>query len=494
MKHLYNEQDDNMRSKLTEHEFGMVPGAWEDMESRLNQVGTGSAVGSASWSAWFIIGAMVVATSIGILSYQWQLPAKFEPQPMAEATVPSTKELPPAATEVQPTVSATNSHELGTTAANQSAVINNEPVPSSNLQATGNSSNSSSAIPPAATTNELPSLPEAIETQEQVPGSAPASEESTDGQRPMADNQQEDKNTYTRRTEVVHYFSESTRKWRTGELPSIMTDHIPQRRQTTLIDTPLIILENPFLTQTKDISYGISAGLNSKIYGAADRFSVAPVIGVFIRKGFDKQYAVQAELQYKLLLQQSKNDLLSLNNQPDYMSLQVDTDPGAASAYEERTARVYTIQRMHMFELPVSMIYKIHPRHEVSVGFKASYLFGVETASEIINGHSLTSLGFSSLDLGALAGYEFLLNDHLSLGLFYNVGFMNLARNTSVRANELSSMSNTSYQLSAAEMQQALDQGDQMLPVSVNEEEQIFLQAPRNLYNSDLRILLRYFF
>lgn len=501
--HLYNENDDNMRSKLTEHDFGMVPGAWEDMESRLNQVGTGSAVGSASWSAWFIIGAMVVATSIGILSYQWQLPAKFELQPMAEAQEAAIEVLPQAAipTEKETEAPSLKPHQLAQAAASSKpaeqpiAKIDNTVA---ELQASNKASKANQPITATSTAvdnaDKTKEEVKATDAQEQVPGVAPESNEPADGQRKTeVAEEQNNKIVYRRRTEVIHRFSESTLKWKPTELPTILSTRIQHNQQQILIDTPLIILENPFLTKKKDISYGVSAGLNSKIYGNGGNFSVAPVVGTFIRKSLDKQYAIQADLQYKLLLQQNQADLFATSKQPEALSMHVDVDPSAATSFEERTAKVYSIKRMHMFELPVAMIYKVHPKHEVSVGFKASYLFGVETASEVINGYSLKALGFSSLDLGALAGYEVALNDHLSLGIFYNVGFMNLARNTSVRADELGSSQTTSYQLNAEEIQQALDKGDQMLPISVNDTEQIFLQTPRNLYNSDLRILLRYF-
>jgi outer membrane scaffolding protein for murein synthesis (MipA/OmpV family) len=255
------------------------------------------------------------------------------------------------------------------------------------------------------------------------------------------------------------------------------------------VDTPIIILNNPFNAPQKAVKFGVSAGVNTKVYNS-DRFSVTPVLGAFVRKRLDSRYAVQADLQYKLLLNQS----FSPQAEPQAMQMEVDVDPSNEVLFEQRTAKVYDIRRMHLLELPVSFIYQLHKRHNVSLGMNVAYLFGVKTNNRTINQLSGREMGFNSLDLGALAGYEFAINERLALSVYYNVGFLNLARNAGARQQYLANNTATGFQFDDNQ-QQVLSQLEEcLMPVQVSEEEQIFLQTPNNLYNSDLRILLRYFF
>ena len=90
--------------------------------------------------------------------------------------------------------------------------------------------------------------------------------------------------------------------------------------------------------------------------------------------------------------------------------------------------------------------------------------------------------------MGALATYEFNLNKNISLAVTYNVGFLNLARNVSNRQQEMID-ANPAYRMNNNETDEAC-----LMPVQLNNQEQVFFEAPTHLYNNDAKVMLRYSF
>ena len=493
MKHFYDHHNDDLRSKLNDHEFGKLPGAWDDMEKRLDQFSSHSGSASASWSAWFVIGAMMVATTVGIFFYQWQSPFgkttntsfadNHATDPMQTTfNLPIIKEPTIAKVETNETTVHSKAHQAAHNPQPQSPTLNDvhalKPA----------ASNKNTAIVPAVATVLANNEENHQEVQTEEPGLAPNPDMDPDGQRPENNNNFP---VYTRKTEVVHAFSESTLKWKNNKMPVISAQSVEQRR-SSLIDTPLIVLQTPFDIPANNLTFAVNAGVSAQVYGSAGKFSLAPVVGVSVRKKIDENYALQGELHYKLVMPQSMDQ--PFQKQPTEMTMEVDVDPSAEVNYQTRNAQIYSVKSMHLFEMPVSFIYELHRRHAVSMGLKISYLQGVQTGSAVINNLTKEQLGFSSLDLGALAGYEFAINKHFALGVFYNVGFLNLAKRTKESAQMYNDQFSGSYMMDAAQQEEVLINDERMLPVQVDGNEQIFFQAPRSFYNSDLKILIRYIF
>ena len=72
MKQFYDNQDDDMRSRMSDHEFDMVPGAWDKMEHKLNKLEVPSM--SKNLVPWLSLGAMMLGVS-GLMFYYWyQMP------------------------------------------------------------------------------------------------------------------------------------------------------------------------------------------------------------------------------------------------------------------------------------------------------------------------------------------------------------------------------------------------------------------------------------
>lgn len=502
MKHFYEHQDDSMRSKLTEHEFDMPQGAWENMTERLDALNQPSEAEAASWSAWFIIGAMLIATTVGLVVYQWQSPfgktelmAEVEQDVKEESVDQEKNENKTAAAEKAETAVV-----LPTTTERPARKSNvGEDLPPSSTHSTAVEEELPAEQAQTVLTN-VENDGEAQEViEEELPEAAPNPDLNPDGQRPAALNS--DKPVYTRKTIVTHAFSESTLKWRNNQLPTLSPKPAIEKAQARLlIDTPIIILENPYtIPQKNDWQYGVSGGVNTKVYGSNGNFSLAPVVGVFVRKQLDPQFAIQADLQYKNLRKQSIQDPFGNNKEAEMVFLNVVTEnnTGGAPTYEERQGAVYEIKEMQMIELPISFLYQLNSKHQIGLGVKAAYLFGARSGHAEIDAMSQKDLGYNSLDLGALTSYEYQINDHFALGIVYSVGFLNLAKPATTLDAQYSDNWGGNYEFTTTQqssLENTVGNEELMMPIRVTEDEQVFLKTPRNMYNSDLRILLRYFF
>jgi hypothetical protein len=168
--------------------------------------------------------------------------------------------------------------------------------------------------------------------------------------------------------------------------------------------------------------------------------------------------------------------------------MQMDIDPGSNILMENRTAQIYGIKELRMLELPLSFVYQLHKKHCLSLGFNTALLVGINTPKSNINNLPKSKLGFSSLDIGALAAYEFKLNKNLAISVSYNVGFLNLARNVGSRQQEMID-ANPAYRINNNGTDEAC-----LMPVQLNNQEQVFFEAPTHLYNNDAKVMLRYSF
>ncbi len=490
MKHLYENHDDEMRSKLTEHEFHILPGAWEDMETRLDKFSAEGAATPVTWSAWFIIGAMVLATGLGMLMYQWQNGEMIAEELQEETQSTTTSQTSAADNKNKKDLVATSNTQSNAATTNSQTATSGSTLPEKEPAANYNT---------VSTTQKPPSRPLALGKAEQEtsplqePSIAPEQEEENIGQQRQDAQNNAQQQVYTRRTEVTHVFSESTLKWRNQTLPNVRASKAQATSFSGFVDTPLIVLSTPFhSTASNALEFGITGGINTKVYAGNDNFSLTPLVGLVLRKNLNKRYGLQAELQYKLLLQQNLQQLGGANNQPSTMMTEVNTGTDGEINFEAKKANVYGIQRMHLIELPLSFFYNIHPKHQVAMGLKVAYLQGVKTTNDKINSLSNTQLGFNSLDLGVLVGYEYRLNRHFAIGISYNVGFLNLAKNVQQRSEIMQAQFSDNYIRPTV-----VDEDkntEKLMPIQVDSEEQIFFQAPQQLHNNDVKILLRYFF
>jgi hypothetical protein len=475
MKHFYDNQDDDMRSKLNGHEFDMPNGAWENMENKLNRLEVPNM--SKSLAPWLSLGAMCIGIAGLLYYYQLQMPyGKLEEIVQTEEQHTDHKE---NVTSESP--KDVNSDKNEKTYASDIIVEEASPVNSNGSSKAAQNRIIEPAIHTQSIKSERLNLSELPEKLEPITF-RPVNEYHSNG------NFFVDKSEHKSVSGTEIYVGRSPETdVKFAEKPQmfnvLMLENKPVLPLHKMIDTPLLVLKTPHFLPVKRTKFGLSAGINSKIFADND-LSIAPAAGIFVRRNLNSRYALQADLQYKMLLKNRHNK----SEGADLMTLQMDVDPSEEILMHNTTAEVYNIKTVHMLELPLSFVYRLHKKHNVSLGINTACLFGVKTANEDINNLSERELGFSSIDLGAIAGYEFNLNKNISLAVTYNVGFLNLARNVSSRQQEMMD-ANPAYRMNNNETDEAC-----LMPVQLNNQEQVFFEAPTHLYNNDAKIMVRYSF
>lgn len=482
MKQFYDNQDENMRNKLTEHEFGMIPGAWDNMEKRLDKL-EGATLSGGSSGTWIIVSALIVASTAAMLYYQILMPSGKN---NSELVIGTTEETTQHQLSIQnetknPIVDIKDKNNAENIArSDQSNLISSDDVNKAEIL-NQNVKLRPTTLNKTLRSTERPELPEALIKAEIGSNQTAAKNIEVDEHKAIVLEKTSKTPVYTRKVEFIHTFSESHLKWRNEN--SNKENSTQKGLITTGKDTPIIVLKTPYNTSAKSLQFGLSAAVNTKIYNK-ERFSVAPAVGAFVRKRIASKYALQADLQYKLLL----NHGAKAGSAPRSIDMMLDVDPSEEVQYENRAAKVYEFRRMHLIEMPLSFIYRLNKKHNVSLGVNTAYLFAVKTNKIEINAMSTEELGFSSIDLGALAGYEYNINDRFSIALSYNVGFLNLARNTYNRSLSMNE-SNQPYQFNGNHIEDEC-----LMPIEMSTDEPIFFEAPTQFYNTDLKIMLRYIF
>jgi hypothetical protein len=72
MNNLYDNNDENMRSKLNNHEFDLQPGAWDDMQKKLDKLEVPSS--SRTLAPWLSLSAMIISVVAILYYYQNEMP------------------------------------------------------------------------------------------------------------------------------------------------------------------------------------------------------------------------------------------------------------------------------------------------------------------------------------------------------------------------------------------------------------------------------------
>ena len=464
-----------MRSKLNNHEFDLQPGAWDDMQKKLDKLEVPSS--SRTLAPWLSLSAMIISVVAILYYYQNEMP--YGKADKISETIKKTNE-PKQITEQKSTIKKSN-----TSIVSADNSVNSDTKNEEKTTLTRRSASTHNRIIEAATFSQsikadkpiLTSLPQKFNP---IPfnsdvisnNSSKIIENRFDNNKSSFDNSINPEN-----------FELNTRSINSADHLIIALEGKKAAPLKTMVDTPILALKTPHSIPVKKIKFGVSVGVNTKIY-ADNNYSIAPTAGIFIRRAFNGKYAIQADLQYKMLLKNRQND----HEQQRVMPMQLDVDPSAEILMENKTAEIYGIKSIHMIELPISFVYRLHKRHNVALGINTAMLMGVKTENRNINNLPKAELGFSSIDLGVLAAYEFNISKNISLSVSYNVGFLNLAKNTKVRQLEMNE-SIPSYRINNSDTEEAC-----LMPVHINNQEQIFFEAPTNLYNTDAKILLRYNF
>lgn len=455
MSNFYENNEDEIRSKLNDHQFEMKAGAWEDLDKRLNTVSSpiqNSA--SNSWGSWVFTGLVSAAALTGILLYAYHAPNFDESAVLSlkKDSLKNTKEI------ISPVENKSPEKDKNTPANLATANILPPVIHNNNISENYN---------PPVEYKPIAAAPE-IKTAE-------TPSENTDNIV-----QKKEVRIPKKKIEITYAYKKS----RLTSLCNLNPSKISKiDLNVDELEVPIVLLDSRDLKKVKSLQFGIEAGLATNIGNS--KLSLAPVAGVFVRKNLNPRQAIQADLQYKILL---------VSNSPNRNEIPVDMTFNSAnsSSHARKNARIQKLTQLHLIELPLSFIQKLNKKHSVYMGVTAAYLCAAGNLHQSVDRHPNSKVIFNKLDLGALSGYTYKIKKNLELTVYCQVGFMNLVNKRAINnppvAQDAESFSIPEDQLGN------IPEGEALVPLEMNEDNQSFFQTPEKFYNTDIRMMLRYLF
>lgn len=484
MNKFYNNEDDFLRDKLVEHEFDVLPQAWEQMSALLDSQPV-VAKRSAGYYWW---GLSIAALIIGAASSVYYYGSKKKPSipATAVATTPV-----PMALQTSTTSNAKSTHQYNATttipamesntgiafknntnitgssaskdivttiAIANTSTLNNNSTTQNSKSATNN--RQTSAISPAPTA----ATPVAVETSENnkeveknisittPPITTPKI--LSEGQEPRV---------MKRRTEIIYQYS-------TTPLRAL------QEKRAQEVGTFGIQEEVDF--KKSPIKFGVVVGGSAQMPAISpSKVAFRPLLGAQVSAKLAKHHHVQLGAQYKNLAVDAAPAITNT------------TYTGDQSQHQYNS---HQIKGLHLVEFPV--VYKLqpHPKYNLQAGVKPSLLLGIDSDAKQYVNWKEANTGLSSWDLGVLLGAEYTLNEHWSIGIQYTIGLMNMAQNAQVlhdQYQESNNLSNDPLPEQAISKEQEL-----LVPVGGDQGASHYLRVPDQIKNSDLQVLLKYNF
>lgn len=448
MNHLYNNNDDKLRSKLTEHEFDRIPGAWDDMANRLDQYDFQPKAGSWWWS-FPIIGISLLVGSLSIGSY-WQ----------KDAPVQAAKPF------LVPVVA---QQTTKTQVANQ-APIASIPVKKTVIAAKEEQDLVTPFQEPAKAIVQKKTIKKTTRAKKQA-SPVVLNKPLIVTKKTKEESSLIDANVKRTKTIIKRQYSVTPLKKLSKE-PSVV-----RTKKTPIVGS--FGIGDQAVNQASRWKFSVQAGMNTKVYGQTQELSLSPYGGVTVGYRAGAHHGIQLGLQYKNM------GKLKQEHARTSVNSQLASVPVVS----------YGIQRIDMLEVPLVYQCYPHPRMNVSAGIKGAWLFNVETASPEINALSNKEKGIATFDLGILVGAEFNITKHIAVGLQYSLGMINLT----APAEQANATYNDTQALGTPTTEQGTlyEAGEMLVPVSdkiENSAYQPMLKLPKKLHNTDLQVHLKYTF
>lgn len=493
MTNFYNNNDDSLRKKLTEHEFDLVPKAWDQMAQLLDQQAVPpKRVGGYWWS----VSVLVIAALSGVVSVGMYLrpdsvaeapnikavqkaavqpaslnssnrqfkslesisaPAKSQSNPATQPTqvAPKTLDVTPAPTSPA-SKKAANTTVGPLASANTPTVQKEEPSTTSTPKKAANEINTTSDLDQNQGMIDMIENPEVGTTDANTTIATPS-------KYPV-------KKT---RVEVIHQYS-------TTPLRALQERRkLAEQRNTPVGDFGIGTSLN---TKQSPIKASVFGGTAIKQFKHSNALSILPTAGVAATYRLAKQHSIQAGLQYKNT---------SILHHPINL---INPEPTASQAFMD--SPFSTVERLDMLELP--LVYQFHPHAKVRLqaGVKGTWIFNADLG-ENIGQVNPTDLGMNNLDLGVLIGMEYCFNKHWSVAVQYNLGLFNLLNKQAVTyvTEDI-----TRYYMNAgldhnAVREHTTNTKEMLVPYASSlESGQQLIRLPSELNNNDLQILVRYTF
>ncbi|MCP4442255.1 MAG: PorT family protein [Aureispira sp.] len=448
MNHLYNNNDDKLRSKLTEHEFNIMPGAWDDMANRLDHYDFQPKAGGWWWS-FPIIGVSLLVGSLAIGNY-WKKDTLVQAEKPFLTPVVAQQQATPKMTHPIAAISVKNLDAFKV-AENQNTVSPFE----------------EKAEQPVKKKTVKKSTVAKVQNPTVLAANPIISPEETKENKKTAE-----ANVKRTKTIIKRQYSITPLK-KLAERPSMV-----RTKKTPIVGS--FGIGDQEANNVSRWKFSVNAGVNTKVYGQTQKLSVSPYGGVSVGYRAGAHHGIQLGLQYKNIGKINKE------NPTTAVNSQLAAVPVVG----------YGIRRIDMLEVPLVYQCYPHPRMNVFAGVKGAWLFNVETASPEINALTNKEKGIENFDVSLLVGAEFNVTRHIAIGLQYSLGFVNLTAPAETTVLEY----NSQYLgTTPAEMDQSVlrDAGEMLVPTSVKSQDngyQPMLKLPKKLHNTDLQLQLKYTF
>lgn len=454
MNHLYNNNDDKFRSKLTEHEFNIIPSAWDDMANRLDQHDFHPKT-SGWWWSFPIIGISLLVGSLSISSY-WQKEASVQaaepfliPPKTKESAIAQIKH-PMATIPVAKTIIATKTNQ---------ELVN--PFEEKTTQPVVQKKKT------IKKTVKAKKEAKAVEIKEPIIVNESAEKEELI-----------DANVKRTKTIIKHQYSITPLKKLTKEASVVRT------KKTPIVGS--FGIGDQAANQVSRWKFSMHAGLNTKVYGQTQELSLSPYGGVAVGYRAGAHHGIQLGLQYKNMGRIKQNNPTTAVN----------------SSLAKIPVVSYGIQRIDMLEMPLVYQCYPHPRINIFAGIKGAWLFNVETANPEINALTNKQKGIETFDVGVLAGAEFNITKHIAVGLQYSLGLINLTAPAEQQVtSEFDSQFSSPSRTPEADQGVLYQAGEVLVPADAKNQDSSngggyhpMLKLPKKLHNTDLQVHLKYTF
>lgn len=476
MSDFYKNTDNQLRDKLAQHEFEQMPAAWSQMEQMLqaNPATATKVGGGVLW--WALPTAAAAAVLAGIITVGVYLnptttntaegttilanQERVEQKKTLSSQIIAQKNQRTANPVIKNTIAVPPIKNTGQETAAASATPNHTMMVGvkSNQTTTKNTEEKASSL----TTNMVAVAKE--ENSTHLNSTAPALSQPKGVDLTDMEIKRPIKKTRT----IVRYQYSMTPFKALSEKKRSIKNTLPQGSLNAFG-----ITEEPY-SKSKALKIGAFAGVSTKVIGSTQKVSVMPTAGMTLNYRMSGKSALQTGLQYKTI------DLKGINSNSK-------KEEQGFRSYST-SAKAYSLDRVDMLEIPLVYQYYPNPKFNIHAGVKGAWLFNKDFSDPSLKGTTNNAIGLATFDLGALLGIEVLVNKHVSVGLQYSVGVLNLT-NEAKMTHEIAKEEQGDYGTKAATV---LDAGEVLIPVNPSQDKMVRL--PGNMRNSDIQLLVKYTF
>lgn len=480
MTDFYKNNDDQIRDKLSQHEFEPITGAWDSMSKLLDQQ---QIVPKRTLAWWWSVPLVAAALSgiivLGFYGHKEETQDKLAAHNEPFTVIPKNKKSSTKSTEDALALTETNSSASisNHTTINPTTISSTNTTRHSKNNVTINNKNKIATKTVLTNKNKKTAATNLVQNtvkKEELIIDNNINNKLNDGININVTNlentESNTKKVKTTRTIISYQYS-------TTPLRALQEKRKKLAEPTSTI--PTFGIGNNIEKRKSPIKVGILAGVTSKIYASNKQLSMSPSAGLSFSYKVAPRHAIQTGLQYKSIgraFNSNASEILSHTN-----------------TATNSTSTAYSLSRIDMLELPLVYQFYVHKNCNLQAGIKASYLFNVETNNPEFNTKKNEDLGLANFDFGMLLGVEYCFNKHWSMVLQYSLGFINLSQKGQQKQDKAFALESAAGYDTSNKKEALSCDGELIVPVS-NQQHEELLRLPNQLHNNDIQLLLKYTF